>query len=207
MNSVSDVKISRRICAYLLDIIFIFLIASLITSIRFINPTYEKYNETYEKYSEVLNDYTDKKISEEEFVEQNRTNFYYLSKYSVSYNIAVIVVVIAYFVLFQKFNGGQTIGKQIMKIKVVNLEEKDASLLSYLGRTIFSFYIYAGSIIPMVLNTILVFILNSKYYMNVSYIISYSYLAFAIISLVMMCNRKDKRGLHELISKTKVINA
>ena len=43
--------------------------------------------------------------------------------------------------------------------------------------------------------------------MNVSYIISYSYLAFAIISLVMMCNRKDKRGLHELISKTKVINA
>ncbi len=206
MESVSEVKISRRIWAYLLDIVFIFFVVSLITSIKFINPSYEKYEKTYEKYSEVVEEYSKGNLTEKEFIEQNRDNYYYLNKYTISYNIAIIVVIIAYFVLFQKFNGGQTIGKQIMKLKVVNLEGKDASLISHLLRTTFSFYIYVGSIIPLLINTILVFVLNSKYYMNVSYIVSYGYLIFAIISLVMMCKRKDKRGLHELISKTKVIN-
>ena len=38
-------------------------------------------------------------------------------KYSVSYNIVIIIGLFAYFGLFQKYNNGQTIGKKIMKIK------------------------------------------------------------------------------------------
>ena len=71
MNSVSDVKISKRIIAYLLDILLVFFVASLVTSIRFINPYYDKYTETYEKYSDVLDKYYKGDINENEMIELN----------------------------------------------------------------------------------------------------------------------------------------
>ncbi len=206
-NSVSEVKISKRVIAYLLDILLVLFVVTLVTSIRFINPHYDKYLETYEKYSSVLEEYYNGDINENEMIKLNNDNYYYLTKYSISYNIAIMVVLILYYVFFQKYNRGATLGKQIMKIKVVNVEEKkDVSILNYLIRALFSFYIYVGSIIPLVLSTILVFIIKASKYMLVNTIISYIFLLFAIINFSVMCIRKDRRGIHEIISKTKVIN-
>ncbi len=206
MDSVSEVKTSKRIIAYLLDILLVFFVASLVTSIRFINPYYDKYVETYEKYSDVLDQYSKGDIDENEMIELNSDNYYYLTKYSISSNIAIIVVLILYFGVFQKFNHGATIGKQIMKIKVVSKDDKDPSILKYFIRALFSFYVYVGSIIPLTLSTILVFIVKAKNYMMVNTIISYAFLIFAIVNFAMICTRKDKRGIHELLSQTKVVN-
>ncbi len=206
MNSVSDVKVSKRILAYLLDILLVFFVASLVTSIRFINPYYDKYVETYEKYSDVLDKYYDGDIDEKEMIELNNDNYYYLTKYSVSSNIAIVVVIILYFVIFQKFNHGATVGKQIMKIKVVGTDDKEVGILKHLVRTLFNFYIYVGSIIPLTISTILVFIVKAKNYMMINTVISYVFLIYAIVNLVMILSRKDKRGIHELLSQTKVVN-
>ena len=126
----NNVKITSRIMAYLLDIVLVFFFVQLITSIRFINPQYDKYIETADKYNKVYNSYLEKEINEIEFIEQNKENHYYLSKYSVSYNIVLVIVLIAYYGLFQKFNNGQTLGKKIMKIRVVGLENHNSSVLS-----------------------------------------------------------------------------
>ena len=160
MKNVSEVSLSKRIIAYLLDIVLIFFGVSLISSIKFINPTYDKYEKAYKDYSEIVEQYYKGEINEKEMIELNNDNYYKLTKYSISYNIAIIVVIFLYFVLFQKYNGGQTVGKQIMKLKIVNLDNKDASLGSYMLRVLFMFYVYIGSIIPLTINTILVFIIS-----------------------------------------------
>lgn len=197
--------ISKRISAYLIDILFIFIVIGLISEIKFINPYYDKYIEAYEKYNEILEDYTNEKISDKEFNNYYNKNYYLVSKYSVSYNIVIVVAILLYFGVFQKFNKGQTIGKKIMRIRVVsNTDNEDVSLLRYLIRTLPMYYIYIGGLIPLIINTILVFILNDNNFMNITMVVSYLFLFVAILSFVFICIRKDERGLQDIIAKTKV---
>ena len=200
------VKPSKRIMAFLLDILLVFFLASLITSIHFINPYYKKYEASFKEYSEVTNNYLEEKISEDEFLKLNYVNYYNVSRYSVPYNIAIVVILVLYFVVFQKFNNGQTIGKQIMKIKVVNNnDDKDISLLKYLLRSLPIYYISIGSIIPLLLNSLMLLFIKGKVYYIVSACINYIFVIIGIATLVVMLARKDKRGLHDIIASTKVI--
>jgi len=198
--------LSKRISAYLIDILFLFVLISLITEIKFINPYYDKYIETYESYNEILEQYSNEEITEAEFNKLYNINYYNVTKYSISYNIIIIVVIFLYFVVFQKFNNGQTLGKKLMKIKIVNNnEEKNVSLLKYFIRSLPMYFIYVGGLIPLIINSILVFILNENNYMNVTMIISYAFLIISIVSFVMINIRKDERGIQDLLANTKVI--
>ncbi len=198
-------NVSKRISAYLLDICLIYLFMSLITGIRFINPTYDKLVETTNEYQEVLNDYTEGKITEEVALEQQKDYVYKVTKYGISTNVAVVLVIFAYFGIFQKFNNGQTLGKKIMKIKVVSNDDKNLSVWSYFLRILPIYYIFIGSVIPLILTSILVFIVGSTYFATVNSIIVYLFFGIGIMSFVMMNVRKDKRGLQDLISGTKVV--
>lgn len=204
MNNIA--KISKRFSAYLLDIILIYVLISLIISIRFINPHYEKYVTAYEKYNKVINKYYDGKIDATEMVNLNKDNLYYVTKYSVSSNIVVIVVLIGYFVLFQKYNNGQTLGKKIMRIKVTSIDKEIVSIGRYFLRILPMYYIFIGNIIAVLLNTIAVYLLKSNEYLYVNSIITYLFLSIGIITLVMTNINKDKQGLHDKIAKTIVVD-
>ena len=67
------------------------------------------------------------------------------------------------------------------------------------------YYIYIGSIIPLVLNSILAFIIPKSKFLYVNMGITYIFVGLAIASLVMVWVRKDKKGLQDIISKTKVV--
>lgn len=43
----------RRICAYAIDYIFIVLLTTMVSGIRFLNPTYDDYASTYSEYSDM----------------------------------------------------------------------------------------------------------------------------------------------------------
>ena len=200
------VKPSKRIIAFLLDILLVFFLASLVTSIHFINPYYKKYEKSFEEYSEVTNSYLEEKITEDEFLKLNYVNYYNVSRYSVPYNIAIAVILVLYFAFFQKFNNGQTMGKQIMKIKVVNSDDdKDVSLIKYLLRCLPIYYISIGSIISLLLNSLILLFIKGKVFYIASVCINYAFVTLGIVTLVFMLTRKDKRGLHDLIANTKVI--
>lgn len=200
------VKTSKRITAFLLDILLVFFLASLVTSIHFINPYYKKYEAAFKEYSEVTNNYLEEKISEKEFLQLNYVNYYNVSRFSVPYNIAIVVILILYFVVFQKFNNGQTMGKQIMKIKVVNnSDNKDVSLIKYLLRSLPIYYISIGAIIPLLLNSLALLFVKGKMFYIVSACINYAFVILGVVTLTIMLSRKDKRGLHDLIAGTKVI--
>lgn len=200
------VKLSKRIIAYLLDILLVYLLISLISGIRFINPTYDKYVKVYNEYEDVFERYVNKEISIEEVNELNNDSIYKLTKYSVSTSVVIIVVIFGYFVLFQKYNNGQTLGKKIMKIKVVDANDNNISIIKYILRTIPMYYIFIGSIIPIIINQVVVFLVSSNTYLTVYSIPINIFLFINIISFVMIIKREDSRGLHDLLANTKVIN-
>jgi hypothetical protein len=192
----------KRICAYLLDVFLIYVFLTLLVNIRYLNPYYEKYNESYTRYNEIVEKYYNKEISFEEMQEQNMDNYYDINRYSISNNIEIVVVLFLYFVIFQKYNNGQTLGKKIMKIKVVG--DNKTSIWRYLLRMLPMYFILVGGIIPLIINSSLILLLSKEIYLKISQVVTYVFLGIGIIDFVMITMNKDKKGLHDIISKTTV---
>ncbi len=192
--------IKKRFLAYLIDSIFITIILTLIYQITFINPYYDEYIEYSKKHLENQNindilEYT----NSDEFDE----NLYALANYGKVYFIVDSVIIIGYFVFFQKFNNGQTLGKKLMKIKITNMDNKELSIKVMFIRSIFIYEILAN-----LLRFIYIFTSPSvvSYSLGDSIVLNLFSIIFWIC-LFMVLFTKDHRGLHEKISKTKVIDA
>lgn len=204
---ISDVSIVKRAGALLVDILFVVFLYSLVVNIKFINPNYEKYLNHYENYIEITNKYRTKEIEPKEYLDLIKGDYYALNKYSIGYNLASVILVILYFCFFQKYNNGQTVGKKLFKIKVVDIENKSkVGLCKYLLRYFALLFPYIGSVAGNILNVGLIFILNSAHYIYVSSSIYYIFIIYTAVTIAMIVIRKDKRGLSEIITKTKVIN-
>lgn len=201
-----SVKLLKRFSAYLLDILFIFVLLQALFSIKFLNPSYDKYIKSSEDYAKLVENYQKDEISEKEFLKSGSNYYYEISKNSISYNIITISVLVLYFGVFQRFNNGQTLGKKIQKIKVVDLNNNTPNIWKFILRLLPMYFVFIGCISSITINLILLFIVKNSSFMMVSTVINYILIFVNVLSLSFMNNREDKRGIHELISKTKVIN-
>ncbi len=190
----------RRISAYLIDYLFIFLIITMLSQIRVLNPTYDEYYEAYDRYMEIYDDLSvDNALEIAESVEYQEVN-YDLSRYSVSISIISLVVYLAYFVGFQKWNKNQTLGKKMFNIEVVSNDGKSASWLQILLREVIIY-----NIVWEILAIISIFVFNYEGYMIASSVLSLIAGIILWVSVLFIIFRKDGRGLHDIIAKTKVV--
>ena len=190
----------RRISAYLIDYLFIFLIITMLSQIRVLNPTYDEYYEAYDRYMEIYDDLSvDNALEIAESAEYQEVN-YDLSRYSVSISIISLVVYLAYFVGFQKWNKNQTLGKKMFNIEVVSNDGKSASWLQILLREVIIY-----NIVWEILVIISIFVFNYEGYMIASSVLSLIAGIILWVSVLFIIFRKDGRGLHDIIAKTKVV--
>lgn len=190
----------RRISAYLIDYLFIFLIITMLSQIRVLNPTYDEYYEAYDRYMEIYDDLSvDNALEIVESAEYQEVN-YDLSRYSVSISIISLVVYLAYFVGFQKWNKNQTLGKKMFNIEVVSNDGKSASWLQILLREVIIY-----NIVWEILVIISIFVFNYEGYMIASSVLSLIAGIILWVSVLFIIFRKDGRGLHDIIAKTKVV--
>lgn len=212
----------KRILAYMIDILLVSLVSTLITSNSYINKDYKKYNEVYKKYEVVYDEYNeskenlqekleDKKISQKEYDKEEKklnTSFdkeninynYKLIKLSVIPTTISILVILLYFVVIQYCFNGQTLGKWIMKLRVVSNNKKKLNMLNFLIRSL----ILNGVLINS-LSVILIILLSKNNYLvynEIIYVVNYV-LEMAII--FMMAFDKNNRSVHDYIANTKVI--
>lgn len=200
----NEVKFSTRFVAYLLDILLIYIVAGFLLNTRLINPNYDKYMDTQEKYTELVENASEENMNV--LTDEFKDIFYDLNKYGVAYNIATLTLLLLYFGVFQKFNNGQTLGKKIMKIKVVdNKDGNNVSLLKFIIRTIPMQFIYIGSVLTLLLNSILVYILNDTKFLYAYSLIVTIVGIINIVSFLFIIFRKDKRSVSDLIVNTKVV--
>ncbi len=166
----------------------------------------ETYKPIMEKY------YADKKITKREFNKINKSidnaymktykkEYYNVEKNSICYFVIYLITTLAYFIGFNYYTSGQTLGKKVFRLRIVSSKEEaqKVSLLSYFIRALLLYQ-------PLyyMVKLVGVFTLNSNNYYQVTsvfYDIQY-YLEFIIILTVMI--RMDGRGLHDLLASTRV---
>ena len=190
----------RRLGAYLIDYLIITIILNVLMLISFINPNKVEYNTKYNEIINVNEQFVNNEISESEFNEAIVPIAYDLYRLNGSYVIVSTICFLLYFVVFQYYFHGQTIGKKLLKLKVEGAKENKITIGNFLVRSVILYNI----LIP-ILELLVVYIwkVDSYYpvYQNINlvgYIIIYSTIFTALI-------RKDGRGLHDLFANTKVV--
>ena len=189
-------KFFDRLTAYIIDVIII----SLITSIIFTSiPTNNK--ELEKQLSSLQDEVLSNNITYEEFVDEYQDLYYKNKKDTMTQSAITLTITIAYFVIFQYMNKGQTIGKKILHLRVVdNNTEKPLSIFKGLIRSLLIWNILSGT-----LGIVLIYILNKESYITSYLIISSLESIFIFITAMFTLYRKDNRGLHDIIINSKVI--
>ena len=185
----------KRFSAFLIDTFILSIIFSIIT-LGFVINTGDIENELndaleqYENMEITAGDYTDKVIDLN----------YRLQKSNFTINILNVVLYVGYFVIFAYLNNGQTIGKKIVKIKVVNDKGKSPSICNMIVRSLFIY-----GIATLLYSVVFVYVLNNTMFTYGYIAITYVEAFFMMISFVMILYKKDGRGLHDIFGRTNVI--
>lgn len=195
----------KRIGAYFIDMFIITLLVGLFVNVRFLNPHYEEYKEASDIYQEYYQEYSKGNVTSSEFTRETLEARSDLYKYGVSNYVIALVTIFGYLVVFQKFNNGQTIGKKLFKIKVVDIKG-DTPKLGILSLRIIPMFIYGYAGIFSILASIL-FPLFTSIAVFTPWISAVT-IANSLLGLIdaeFLIARKDKRALHDVMCNTKVV--
>lgn len=186
----------KRLVAYLIDIILVVVVASLITNVF---PKDKKYEELLNEQTSIMQKYMDKEIDNSTYIENVNNISYDITKISWTNNAISCVLYILYFIVFQLIQKGQTVGKKIMGIR---LKSKDGNLK--IGQIVLR-SILINNILISLLTLFAIKLLDKSTYLLFDEIVSIMSYTFILVSVFMIIYRKDKQGLHDIITKTEVI--
>lgn len=189
-------KFSVRFLAYLIDSIILGLILAFITLII---PTSANEKNLSNELDELQNKITTQEISLNEYINQAIDINYQMSKERAWYSIINIVFILIYFVIIPFYNDGATFGKRKCGIKVVS---NDGNLT--MNQLIIRNFIING-LLQLLLLMSLLYLLPNKQFFFAQIVISILQFVIMIVTIAYMLKRKDGKGLHDIITNTKVI--
>lgn len=189
---------ARRFGAYIMDMIIIALISSMFVKIEFINPKYDEYLKVYNEYLDYTSEIKDIKQLEND---SKITDLSYdLAKTGIASSIISLVVTTLYFVGFQYLNRGQTLGKKVFKIKVVDGDNGRVKLYQLLVRSLL-----INSILTSFITILAVAFLSKAAYFKTIQFTQLFDVTVLCASFILMMFREDGKGLHDMIAGTKVV--
>ena len=155
--------------------------------------------------------YKDKKINNKEYnniIENLNFNYskieidysYKLLKYSIIPTIVSIMCALLYFVIIQFYFNGQTLGKKLMKLRIISNNGKQLNTLNYFIRSLI-----VNEVFINILSIILLMVLSKNNYIVYNKIIYVITFILETVIIFMIMFDKNNRGLHDYISNTKVI--
>ena len=188
----------RRVIAYLIDFLIVALLSSAISMVFFKENTGQSRMEQFAQLVEKLNN---KEITQEEYQEQSNEINYYMAKETVGTTIVMCSVGLVYHVILCFFCHGITLGKFIMRLRLVSANEKELNMGNYLIRGLL-----VNFILSYLLNITCVYAMDKATFINVYYKLSMVLTLFLLVTMLFVMYREDGRGLHDLLSNTKVIS-
>jgi len=186
-----------RLMAYVLDIFLVSFVASLIMMVV---PENKNFVKLQEEAITLQENYMEDKITEEEFIRQYAMITYDADYASVISYIIEVALIVLYFVVFQFYNNGQTIGKKIMGIKIASIDDRELTINDYLYRSII-----IDAVLANILVIILVLFMSKNYYFYFSFTLQIIQIILLLVTIFMILFRKDRRGLHDLASHSQVV--
>ena len=191
-------SIYKRIIAYLLDLIIVAIISNLLT-INIYNS--KQYQDANNEYNNLLHEFSNGEITEEEFFDRSNDVAYTLSKESIVVTIVSEVIIIISYVVVPYFMNGQTLGKKIMKLRIVSNSNKEITMNNYLIRGLL-----INLILVNLISIVTILFLDKNMYLTISDIVTKVFSLFYMVSVSMVVFKDDRRGLHDIIAGTKVID-
>lgn len=188
----------KRLVAYTIDMFIVGLVISII-SYNFDTTRLEKLSD---KSIKLMNSFTNGDISSDKYFSEYADILYKVNKANINSNLLSLVIYVGYFVLFQFFNGGATIGKKLLKIKVVSQGGGEVSLWQMIVRTSI-----INGIVPLALSLILIFTTNGLVFLTLSSIVGLFENIFVIICVFMLLYKSNCLALHDIMSKSVVIES
>lgn len=191
-------KVFKRVIAFFIDILVVSLLAGIISS-TFIDT--KKYEEVTKEMSEIITKYSEEEIALEEFQARSRDLNYEMVASSINITIVTLVITIVYYVIMPYFCHGITLGKYLMKIRMISNNDSELNIINYALRSLI-----INSVLSNISTIIMFYTLSKSEYMNIETKVSGILSLVMIASLISIMYRKDGRGLHDLIANTKVVN-
>lgn len=175
----------------------------------------EEYSKLSEvsKFQELISSkYEDNKISKkeytkivstinEEFDKIAKDYVYILGTKSISNSVVTLVCTLLYFGVIQYFLKGQTIGKKLLKLKVVSSKNKKLNIFNYLLRSLI-----VNEVLLNGIGILFIALASKSVYTQADTIIKTTISIVEGIIIFLVLTREDQRGLHDLLFGTKVIS-
>ena len=186
----------QRFGAFVIDFMIVFFVVSLIASL-FIDQ--KATDSLVSQSNNLMNNYVNEKIDTNSFISQYSVLSYKIARNNGGLSLTMIVVNVLYFIVFQLYNKGQTIGKSLFKIRVVS---NDGEL--EMNQMLFRGLIANSILMELISFAIMLFCKNDVYFYCVGVIEIMQYLIM-FVSMIMILNHKDGRALHDKVVNTSVI--
>lgn len=189
----------QRFIAFLIDIFILSSIASLISYPFLDAKSIDKLNKNS---SEVIEKYTTGEIDMDTYVDEVKGISYQLSQKQGVVSLVTLFLAVLYFIVYQYYNNGQTIGKKLMKIKVVSSTDKEITMNSFIFRSL----IVNSILVDMISFAIVIFGNETAYFYGVAICGIIKYTLLLICGFMVMWS-KSGLGLHDRIAHTTVVKA
>ena len=187
----------QRFIAFLLDIFILSSIASLISYPFLDAKSIDKLNKNS---SEVIEKYATGEIDMDTYVDEVKGISYQLSQKQGVVSLVTLFLAVLYFIVYQYYNNGQTIGKKLMKIKVVSSTDKEITMNSFIFRSL----IVNSILVDMISFAIVIFGNETAYFYGVAICGIIKYTLLLICGFMVMWS-KSGLGLHDRIAHTTVV--
>ncbi len=185
-----------RICAFFLDMLIVSLIASLLATPFVSKEKMESLNEDYEKIVEKIQT---QELNLHEYTVEVANLRYEVIRVNGMGTIINILIGMFWFVLMPLYLGGQTLGKKILKIKMIS-DKDDLTANQLLVRSMIgnSFLFDLLGILEVLLFPKYIFYYCHWLLLFVPYILMF-------VSVIMVLVSKDGRAIHDYLGHTKVV--
>lgn len=189
----------KRVVAYAIDFIIVTLLATVLSMILIKNTA--SYQQKTEQLLELTRKYTAGEISKEQYSKDFDELNYYVTREGVGTTIINCSTAIVYYVILCYFCHGITLGKYLMKLRIVSNNSKDLNIGNYLIRGLF-----VNLILSNLVSVIFVYTMSKSTFVSIYPKVSSVLTLFLLVTVLFIMYRNDGRALHDLMANTKVIS-
>lgn len=187
----------QRLLAFLIDAIIISVVSSMIIAPITDSKSLE---ELTNQSTTIMNQYLEQEIDMTTYMNQSMDISYDIAKQNGLGTIVTIIIYLLYYVVFQFYNKGKTLGKQLMNIQIVSKEGDELSL----NQLLFRAFIVNSVLVDTLILLFAIFGSKDVYTGGVYVFMSIQYVVM-FVSAIMIMYRKDRCGVQDLIAHTEVI--
>ena len=186
----------QRFIAYCIDILIVSCVVSIVVLPFYNEKEMTKYEE---KTNTLIEKMANNKIDSDEFMVESMNITYGQARANGIMVLVTVIIEILYFVIYQLYNGGQTIGKKLVKIKIVS---KTGELTT--NQMLFRALIINSILLELVSFGFMLFSSKEVYFFGVGFFDAIQSIII-IASALMIMYSKSSRGIHDLVTHTEVL--